>query len=747
MRFQTIILIISFFSTLLLSSKTPVFSASLNWTKSNGDINLGVNQEIRISPSDKNVVYATVRSTMQQGLIKSTNYGESFNTIFNTSLPDDFNSIAISRTNPNRIWISANLLGVWDYNPLTDTWTPHSLPAEMRFLAIDPNNDAILYAGTNGGIYKSVDYGNIWFHIGDSSYGYQHNLAITVDPLNSKRIFAGSDGSLYRSEDSGDNWVPLPVNQVNLPTIVIDSSNPKVIYAASWGLQQIYRSENNGDTWTPLTNSPRGLIFRQTQDNHILYASRREGNGRVFRSRDCGENWEDIAPAYWVNAGDGDSKTWGLDVRDGRIIVGVQDRGIFWADDPDGPLPCPGIDPPPAPLNVVIPGIGASWSFKGLILKDTNTTYDDWSLVPKFTDSFYQPLITALGPETKVFAYDYRKPVSELGNWLYDFLTENLAAGQKANIAAHSLGGLITRACYEDKTDCAAKINKIVTAGTPHQGALPAYNLWEAGEITGDDLLMRYGTHLLLHVMGFPKVNPKNIVQDNIKSVRDFLPAYNNYLVDKDISEIVEGNRNIFLPELNAEIPTELISVLTTFSGNKPRTPEFYEIKTPNKIEALAGWWADGKPSKTLFAPGDKTTLASSSRLAAAPDFQYGIGHSNYFGSAEPIAKILSIIGLPSTTITTIPEPKSLLLIYTPNDLELSAESQTGKALFITDFSKKTVTISIKSNYTGDYEINSIFTNSDLRQFAKKMTEKILKDQEQKILVDPESVELSTSSM
>jgi hypothetical protein len=66
-------------------------------------------------------------------------------------------------------------------------------------LAIDPHNHAVVYAGTNGGVFKSIDGGVHWSPVNagrpmprsayDNGGPYIHSLA--VDPQNTAIIYAG----------------------------------------------------------------------------------------------------------------------------------------------------------------------------------------------------------------------------------------------------------------------------------------------------------------------------------------------------------------------------------------------------------------------------------------------------------------------------------------------------------------------------------------------------------------------------
>jgi len=76
-------------------------------------------------------------------------------------------------------------------------------------LAVDPVNPLNVYFGGLS-LYKSVDGGNTFIDIGTSIHVDHHALAF--DPTNPATIFAGSDGGIFKSINSGSNWTSLNTN-------------------------------------------------------------------------------------------------------------------------------------------------------------------------------------------------------------------------------------------------------------------------------------------------------------------------------------------------------------------------------------------------------------------------------------------------------------------------------------------------------------------------------------------------------
>lgn len=153
-----------------------------------------------------------------------------------------------------------------------DTWT--GLPTYggiVQALAIDPTNNTIVYAGTQGsGVFKSTDGGNTWNHAhGGLEDGDVQALAI--DPTDTNRLYAGTaDKGIYRSTDGGDNWLSINSGLDNLSVykIAIDPITPTTIYAAAFG--NLFASADRGDTWTAL-GTPSGTGASQNLYDSAAY--------------------------------------------------------------------------------------------------------------------------------------------------------------------------------------------------------------------------------------------------------------------------------------------------------------------------------------------------------------------------------------------------------------------------------------------------------------------------------------------
>lgn len=182
-------------------------------------------------------------------------------------------------------YLAAASGGVWKTTDNGQSFQPifdHQGALGIGDMALSPSNNQILWVGTGennssrstyagAGVYKSMDGGKTWEHMGlDFS---QHIGQIQIHPTNPDIVWVGSMGSLYskneerglyKTTDGGKTWKRTLF--VNTTTGVIDikinPSNPNILLAATWERYRqshdfigngkgsgIWRSEDGGETW------------------------------------------------------------------------------------------------------------------------------------------------------------------------------------------------------------------------------------------------------------------------------------------------------------------------------------------------------------------------------------------------------------------------------------------------------------------------------------------------------------------
>jgi hypothetical protein len=153
-----------------------------------------------------------------------------------------------------------------DEKSLAANWTalgPGNAGGRVLAFAIDPGNNAILYAGAaGGGVWKSTDAGVSWLPVSDT----MANLAVAslaMDPADSQILYAGTgegDGAgdsirgagIFKSIDGGGTWTRLAstttsswyyINDMRISAL----TSQRLVVANSTG---VWTSENAGVSFT-----------------------------------------------------------------------------------------------------------------------------------------------------------------------------------------------------------------------------------------------------------------------------------------------------------------------------------------------------------------------------------------------------------------------------------------------------------------------------------------------------------------
>jgi photosystem II stability/assembly factor-like uncharacterized protein len=225
-------------------------------------------------------------------------------------------------------WPSAESGGLFRRRVDDDRWEPlrKGLPegAEIRAIAIHPEDPRIVYVGTQDGPYRTTDRGERWERLALPDRAAVV-WSILMHPNDPRIMYVGTTPTaVYRSDNGGDTWRKLPNAKnpercrMDFSTRVIrmtaDPSRPEEIYA---GLEVggVMRSLDGGETWNDCTAALLELarqphlksrIGSDTDnegmlDSHSLCVSpARPGTVflalrmGLFRSDDRGGAWKDM---------------------------------------------------------------------------------------------------------------------------------------------------------------------------------------------------------------------------------------------------------------------------------------------------------------------------------------------------------------------------------------------------------------------------------------------------------------------
>jgi len=275
-----------------LAAQQPDQLKALRWRSVGPANNAGRVSVVAGVPGNRDVYYV---AGANGGIIKTINGGTTFRPIFDKQPFTSIGAIAIAPSDPNVIYV-----GTGEENPR--------------------NNASI-----GDGMYKSVDAGEHWTHIG---LAQSDKIArIVIDSKNPDIVYAcglgrewgpNEERGVFKTVDGGKTWKKILYvdPQTACSDISADPGNSNILYAGmytyrrwAWHLESgggntaVYRSFNGGDTWERLSGKDRerglpkaemdriGIAVAPSDPNIVYVVSETKNEGELWRSDDAGDHW------------------------------------------------------------------------------------------------------------------------------------------------------------------------------------------------------------------------------------------------------------------------------------------------------------------------------------------------------------------------------------------------------------------------------------------------------------------------
>ena len=232
------------------------------------------------------------------GVWKTEDGGQSYENISDGYFGGSIGSVAVSKSDNNVIYVGGGEVtlrgnvssgyGIWKSVDAGKTWNFSGLPKSRHVprIVIDPNNHNIVYAAVLGniykptsdrGVYKSKDGGKTWEKVLFSN-NHSGAVELVMDPSNSRTLYAatwrvnrtpyslnsGGEGSaLWKSVDQGENWTKISINEgfaegtLGIIGVTVSPVNTQKVWAIVENQEKggIYRSEDGGSTWSHINDS------------------------------------------------------------------------------------------------------------------------------------------------------------------------------------------------------------------------------------------------------------------------------------------------------------------------------------------------------------------------------------------------------------------------------------------------------------------------------------------------------------
>jgi photosystem II stability/assembly factor-like uncharacterized protein len=235
----------------------------------------------------------------------------------------------------NLFYMGATGGGIWKTTDAGNSWSNISdgfFGGSVGAVAVSEWDNNVIYVGngektvrgnvsSGDGIWKSVDAGKTWKHIGLSNS--RHIPRIRIHPKNPDIVYAGVLGDLYKSSeergvykstDGGNTWrrVLFANKDAGVVDLVMDPNNARVLYATTWNVRRtpyslssggegsaLWKSTDGGETWKNISQNnglPKGLwgisgVTVSPVNSDFVWLLVENKNGGVYKSEDAGKTW------------------------------------------------------------------------------------------------------------------------------------------------------------------------------------------------------------------------------------------------------------------------------------------------------------------------------------------------------------------------------------------------------------------------------------------------------------------------
>ncbi len=229
------------------------------------------------------------------GVWKSTDAGQTYAPIFDDQDVAAIGSIAVADADPNIVWVGTG-----------EPWV-------------------IRYSDVIGdGVYKSVDAGRTWKHMGLPNSG--RISRVLIHPTNPQIVYVCAQGFLtgpqqergvFKTTDAGATWQRVLFVDPNTSCsgLALDRNDPNTLIAGTWQVEQhtwvqlsggpgsgVYITHDGGTTWAKVTNgmpkAPVGKIdvaIAPSNSKRMYALIQTADQGSVWRSDDGGTTWKVVS--------------------------------------------------------------------------------------------------------------------------------------------------------------------------------------------------------------------------------------------------------------------------------------------------------------------------------------------------------------------------------------------------------------------------------------------------------------------
>ncbi|PLX04143.1 MAG: hypothetical protein C0595_04515, partial [Marinilabiliales bacterium] len=222
------------------------------------------------------------------------------------------NCVGFNPTDDDKIYVGAAAGGIWKTTDGGSSWTAigddNAALGVSDIIVIDGVSDDIIYMATGDrdasdtysvGVLKSIDGGSTWTTTGLNWTQSQYYIInrLIMDPNDNDIMYAATNGGLYKTTNGAVSW--SQISTTTFKDLEFNPSNSTMLYASDgWG--EIYRSTNSGSSWTSVHSESGGRNTRiaVSADNssnvYVVMANSNSGLHGIFKSTDSGATFTQV---------------------------------------------------------------------------------------------------------------------------------------------------------------------------------------------------------------------------------------------------------------------------------------------------------------------------------------------------------------------------------------------------------------------------------------------------------------------
>lgn len=183
--------------------------------------------------------------------------------------------------------------------------------AQVRDIAVDPTDAAVVYVAARSGLFRSSGKGEEWSGLNMPPHASMEWYVVAVDPSNAQHVLAANnwEGSILESGDGGRSWrsrADSPGDRQSWRAIAFAPSDPRVVYAGTSAFfsagtfddrmpaSGVYASQDGGATWTAVRDTLSRdanvtALAVDPRNPQVVYAA--TGNHGLLKTTDAGKTW------------------------------------------------------------------------------------------------------------------------------------------------------------------------------------------------------------------------------------------------------------------------------------------------------------------------------------------------------------------------------------------------------------------------------------------------------------------------